>query len=468
LSPRILFIGLDAVPDVLLFQDLADKLPNISRLTQKGIYGKLESCHPPITVPAWTVMMSSKDPGTLGIYGFRHRRGASYNSPWTVNSSTIKEKRVWEILQDYGKRSIVIGVPPAYPPYKIYGKLVSCFLTPASAQHYTYPEQFREEIESIVNGYKFDVVFRTEDRGKILADIYEMTEKRFQVVKQLVKKGEWEYFMFMEIGTDRLHHAFWKFYDKNHPKFIPNNEYQDVIPDYYKFVDRKIGELLDTIDDQDIAIIIASDHGTKGMKGAICINEWLIREGLLVLKNYPSEIIDIERADVDWEQTVAWGWGGYYARIFLNVKGREPQGVVRNEDYELLRDSISDKIKGIRDPDGRKMETSVYKPEDRYKKSKGDKPDLMVYFDDLYWRSAGTLGHNTIYLSENDTGPDDSVHSMDGVFIMYHPRLKFRGKIENLSIYDVAPTILNTFGLPFPPDMQGRSILESHIETKKL
>jgi predicted AlkP superfamily phosphohydrolase/phosphomutase len=408
-------------------------------------------------------MMSSKDPGSLGIYGFRHRRGSSYNNPWTVNSSSVKEKRVWDILESYGKKSVIIGIPPSYPPYRIYGKMISCFLTPTNAQQYTYPPELKGEIESITNSYKFDVVFRTEDRRTILKEIYDMTEKRFQVIKQLLKRDDWDYFMFMEIGTDRLHHAFWKFYDKNHPKFVPENEYQNVIPEYYSFLDHKIGDLVDSINDGNTAVIIASDHGTKSMKGAFCINEWLINEGLLVLNKYPDKVVDIDKADVDWENTTAWGWGGYYARIFLNVKGRESSGQVTKEDYESVRDRLGDKIKQIRGPDGSTMNTLVYKPETMYRNTLGDTPDLMVYFDDLYWRSAGTVGHNTIYLSENDTGPDDSVHSLEGAFILYDPKSKFRGRIKDLSIYDVAPTILNLLGIPVPQDMQGKPLAEDMI-----
>jgi predicted AlkP superfamily phosphohydrolase/phosphomutase len=433
---------------------------------QKGIYGTLKSCNPPITVPAWTVMMSSKDPGTLGIYGFRHRRGSSYNSPWTVSSNSINERRIWEIIETHGKRSVIIGVPPAYPPYKVNGKLISCFLTPTGAQNYTYPPELKHQIESIINEYKFDVTFRTEDRKSILNEIYDMTEKRFKVLKELLKGNEWDYFMFMEIGTDRLHHAFWKFYDKDHPKFVAGNEYQNAIPDYYRFLDQKIGELIDSISyDENTVIIIASDHGTKSMKGALCINEWLINEGFLVLKKYPEKIVDIEKAEVDWEKTTAWGWGGYYARIFLNVNGRESLGSIRQEDYELLRDRLAEKIKEIRDPDGKKMNTSVHKPENIYKRCVGDKPDLMVYFDDLYWRSAGTIGHNTMYLSENDTGPDDSVHSLDGIFILYDPKPQFHGIINNFTIYDVAPTILDLFGISVPKDMQGKPISEDNFVT---
>ena len=156
-----------------------------------------------------------------------------------------------------------------------------------------------------------------------------------------------------------------------------------------------------------------------------------------------------------------WGWGGYYARIFLNVKGREIQGKIPPENYESFRDEIVDKLKNITDFEGRKMETKIFKPEKIYPVLNGDPPDLMVYFDDLYWRSAGTLGHQTVYLSENDKGPDDAVHSMDGIFILYDKLGRFKKeKIDGLKIIDVASTILKLMDIPVPKDFEGKSIMD--------
>jgi predicted AlkP superfamily phosphohydrolase/phosphomutase len=457
---KILFIGLDAVPHNLIFNDMLENLPNIKKIIQSGIHGILKSCHPPITVPAWTVMMTSKDPGTLGIYGFKHRNGYSYRNPWIVDSTSVKHDRIWDILNRYNKRSIVIGVPPAYPPYEINGKLVSCFLTPSNSSRYTFPDAVKDEIQNITNGYRFDVVFRTEDRDSILDEIYDMTEKRFKLIKNWIVREDWDFFMFMEIGTDRLHHAFWKFYDKSHPKYEPNNQYEKVIPDYYRYIDSKIGELVDVID-SDTVVIMGSDHGTMSMNGAFCINEWLIQEGYLVLKEYPSKITEVDKANIDWDKTAAWGWGGYYARIFLNVQGRESNGTIEADKYHSVRDELVGRIKAIRNPQGRTMSTQVFKPEELYKKSEGDIPDLMVYFDNLRWRSAGTIGHRTLYLSENDTGPDDSVHSLEGFFIIKDPRQTSKSESVNASIYDISPTILSLFDLAIPEDMQGNRINQS-------
>jgi predicted AlkP superfamily phosphohydrolase/phosphomutase len=86
-------------------------------------------------------------------------------------------------------------------------------------------------------------------------------------------------------------------------------------------------------------------------------------------------------------------------------------------------------------------------------------PDLIVYFGDLSWRSVGSFGHGDIYTFENDTGPDDANHAENGMFILTHPQMKDKGRrVAARQLMDVAPTILNAFGLPIPTDMQGTII----------
>jgi predicted AlkP superfamily phosphohydrolase/phosphomutase len=456
-----LVIGLDGIPSNLLFKDLAKYLPNIRIMMDNGLFATLESCHPPITIPAWMVMMTSKSPGELGIYGWRQRKGFSYNEAWLANSLSIKEPRVWDLLAKQGKKVCLIGIPPSYPPIKVNGSLISCSLTPKNNKDFTYPPQLASEIENLVDGnYLFDISFRIKDRDEALKKLYEMTEKRFNVIKYLIKKGQWDYFMFVEIGFDRLHHMFWKYYDNTHPKYEANNRYNKVIPEYYKYVDERIGEILSIIDD-DTYVLLVSDHGTASMKGAFCINEWLIKEGYLVLKKYPDSVTDLDNCEVDWEKTTAWGWGGYYARIFLNVKDRESNGKIPMDKFNMVREELRSKLLTIAGPQGKEFDNKVFYPEDLYKESNGSKPDLIVYFDNLFWRSAGTIGHNGLYLSENDTGPDDSVHWMDGVFLLYK-RGKFNhgSKLNRLSIYDIAPTILDIMDTTVPSNMHGKVVEE--------
>ena len=401
-------------------------------------------------------MATGRDPGELGLYGFRHRKSYEYNKMWIANSTAVKAKTVWDYLGEQGKQSILVGVPPSYPPKPVKGELISCFITPSSEKSYTYPEELKAEIEKHFGPFLFDVVFRTEDRSEVLKEIYRMTEYHFKVADYLLDRQDWSLFWLVEIGVDRMHHAFWKFMDKNHHLYQPGNSFESAIYDYYQFLDEKIGQLLKKID-QNTAVLVVSDHGAKGMKGAFCVNDWLIEQGDLVISEPPVRGQSVDNLKIDWKRTRAWGWGGYYARIFLNVEGREPQGIIKPDDYETVRDELASRLKAIRGPRGEEWQTVVIKPQEHYPVVNGDYPDLMVYFDDLYWRSAGTLGYGSLYLEENDTGPDDAVHDYNGIYILYDPDQPGGGK-KNASIIDIAPTVLKLLGGPAVPDLKGQVI----------
>jgi predicted AlkP superfamily phosphohydrolase/phosphomutase len=455
-SRRVVLIGLDSAPPEMVFGRLLPHMPNLKAMVDSGLHGPLRSCDPPITVPAWQVMSTSASPGSLGLYGFRHRKNHSYTEGWTPNSLSVRRSRIWDVLAGQDKKSCLIGVPPAFPPRPMNGWSVSCFLTPPGSPRYTYPPNLRHEIEDLVGTYLFDVPFRIEDREPLREGLFEMTEKRFDVVRHLATTKPWDFLMMVEIGADRLGHAFWKFFDPTHPRHVPESPYRRIDEEYYALVDQRLGELRHLL--PDAVFLVVSDHGSKAMTGAFCINEWLIERGHLVLESPPETVVPLDRISVDWSRTKAWGWGGYYARIFLNIEGREPRGMIPQGRYEEVREALIEEISTITRPDGAPMNARAFRPEDLYPEVTGDSPDLMVYFDDLNWRSAGTVGHDALYLPENDTGPDDSVHAMQGIFVLHDPEQIQGGAVENLTLLDVAPTVLDLMDVPVPPEMEGRPV----------
>jgi predicted AlkP superfamily phosphohydrolase/phosphomutase len=266
--------------------------------------------------------------------------------------------------------------------------------------------------------------------------------------------------MFVEMGVDRMHRAFWGYMDETHPRYSPGNPYENAIFDYTVHLDKLIGGLLDQLDD-DVIVMAVSDHGAKAMQGGICINEWLRREGHLVLLEEPrgENVVPFEKAEVDWGKTKAWGAGGYYGRIFMNVAGREPEGIIPPADYERERERLAAGLAAIPDPDGQAINTVNYKPEQVYRTVRNIAPDLITYFGDLRWRSVGSFGHGGIYTFENDIGPDDANHAPNGMFILYDPVKKLGGRrLQGHQLMDIAPTILDCMGLPVPSDMQGKLI----------
>ncbi len=455
---RVAVIGLDCAEPSLVFERWRDDLPNLRSLAERGVWGRLRSVDPPITVPAWSCMMTSRDPGELGIYGFRNRADHSYDRQFVADSRAVRHERLWELLGRAGKHVTVLGVPGTWPPSPVAGELASCFLTPdPRGDTYTYPEELRQEIEGLVGQFQVDVRnYRRADRDRILGEIYEMTEQHFAVARHLLDTRPWEFFMMVEIGVDRIHHAFWSFLDPAHRNFDPEHRYRDVIRNYYQYLDDQIGELLERFDDED-AVLVVSDHGAEAMQGAICINEWLVREGYLTLHAAPEGIAPLDLASVDWSRTRVWSDGGYYGRIWLNVLGREPAGVVDPAEYDALRDELIERLEALPGPDGQPIGTRVFRPEDLWAERRGIAPDLIAYFGDLAWRSNGSLGHESYYTFENDTGPDDANHAHDGLFIMSGSGVS-AGRRDDLSILDVAPTILSLFELPPVDGMRGRDI----------
>ncbi len=418
---RAIVIGLDCAPPRILYRELASELEVLGEIIGDGARYVLKSCHPPITIPAWAVMATGKTPGELGMYGFRHRRHGSYQDIYIANSSMLKEEPIWVRLGRMGIRSIIVGVPPSYPPKPIRGYLISDFLTPDHMKPYTWPPQLRSELERLFGPYMFDVVYRSEERDRIIKEVWEMTKQHFRVLRYLVTTKKWGFLWFVEIGVDRIHHAFWRYWDKEHPRYVPGSIYGDVIPEYYRLINREVGKLVKSIP-KDTIIFITSDHGVKAMKGAFTINQWLIEKGYLKLKRKPEKQgVDLKPEIIDWEHTIAWAWGGYYSRVFINVRGREPKGIVPPDKVSSVITDLKEELLKLRGPSGEQWKNQVYTPEELYPVVRGDPPDLMVYLDDLSWRAAGTIGWPELYLSRNDKGPDDAVHDWYGVFTVYDP-----------------------------------------------
>jgi predicted AlkP superfamily phosphohydrolase/phosphomutase len=455
---KICVLGLDCAAPEVIFGD--ERLVNIRRLMDLGVYGRLESVVPPITVPAWMCLSTSQDPGSLGVYGFRNRTDHSYEKLGFANSASIKALAIWDQLAREGKKSIVMGVPPNYPPRKVNGISIGCFLTPDTVKdEFTYPASIKPRINELVGNYPVDVKnFRTERKDWLRDEIFAMSRKQWQVVRWLLKEQEWDYFHFVDIGLDRVHHGFWNYFDKKHVQYQPGNPYESVIPDYYLWLDEQIGSVLELLD-EDTVLLVVSDHGAQRLDGGFAVNQWLIEEGLLVLDEAPKGMTEFNKLKVNWSKTRVWSEGGYYARVFFNVQGREPQGVIPAAEYEAFRDQMKARFEALKDDKGQPLNSLVFKPNELYRQVRNVAPDLIVHFAGLFWRSIGTVGHPTLHLQENDTGPDACNHAQFGMFLLFSPNCPLTGEYQYARLLDMAPTLLDLAGHEIPETMQGRSLV---------
>ncbi len=457
---KVVVIGLDCGDPTLMFEKFIDRLPNIRRLSENGLFGPMQSCMPPITVPAWSCMAASKDPGQLGVYGFRNRADWSYNKLSIATSLEIREPRIWDILTRAGKKSFVLGVPGTFPPSPLNGWMVGCFLTPSIESNYTYPTSLKTEIAEKFGEYHIDVKgYRTEQKDWLLKEIYKMSEQRFDMARYFMKKCDWDFFWMVDMGIDRIHHGFWQFMDSRHHRYVKDGPYEHAIADFYAFLDGQIGRLIQQVDLNKTAVWIVSDHGAKCMKGGVCFNDWLIRKGYLTLTEKPDKITRFADVKIDWSKTTAWGEGGYYGRCFFNVQGREPNGIIPQKDYPAFAQKLIDDLTSMVDNEGKPMGTKVYQPNNLYKSVRGTPPDLIVLFGNLDWRSVGTVGNPDVYTFENDTGPDDANHNTHGIFVCSDANSAAKPGRRDITLYDFAPTVLTQLGVPVPSDMIGRNIL---------
>jgi predicted AlkP superfamily phosphohydrolase/phosphomutase len=454
---RVLVIGLDCLPASVLEPPLAATMPTVSQLVREGTGGALESTLPPITIPAWTCMLSGRDPGELGLYGFRNRRSFRYGDLVQATSLSVRFPRIWDYLTRARERSIVVGLPQTSPPPLIEGVLVCGLEGPIDGGPYTSPPEFRSRVEDIVGEYLFDVTeFRHASLDGVLERTYRMTERRFRLMRRLVTTEPWRFAILHEIGPDRMHHCFWRFHDPLHPRHEPGSPYANAIVDYYRFLDEQVAELLDAAGPDTVALVV-SDHGAVAMHGGVRVNEVLRQAGLLTLRKEPVTVVPFNPELVDWSRTVAWAEGGYYARIFLNVRGREREGVVQPQRRQETIKRVKELLQTIVLDDGRMLENRVYEPHELYARVRGLPPDLLVFFEGDRWRSVGEVG-GARQVSSNNTGADDANHSRAGMYALRLPGGGSRPK-RDASILDIAPTLLKQLGQQPEPGLTGSDLL---------
>ena len=288
------------------------------------------------------------------------------------------------------------------------------------------------------------------------------------VINEL-KKPNWNLFLSVFEITDRMSHVFWFLRDKENTHH-DRTAYQDLgdpIAEAYQLMDVVVGEARKALP-EGTPLILLSDHGFSSFRKAVNLNTWLVREGLMSLGGSHGETKKLDDLfgggtfwqGVDWSKTRAYCLG--LAQVYINLKGREAQGIVEPADYEKTREEIIQKLLALKDPaTGKAMVQSVRKREDIYTGPfMEEMPDLVYGFQDGYrvsWQTSlggippEILVDNTERWSGDHCGADPD-HAPG--FLL----TSFKRGPGTPSIYDVAPTALDLLGLPPFPHADGRSL----------
>jgi len=503
---RTLILGLDGAPlDLVQRWAEAGYLPNLHSLMQRGGYGELRSVMPVLSSAAWVSFATGMNPGKHGIYDFVQRDLATYRRYLVRGGSEIKAPSLWRRLSQAGERVAVTNVPMTYPSEPVNGVIVSGLGTPAF-RPFTYPASLETELRS--QGYRLSKVvhFAPGKEQAFLDEVYRLTDIQAEAALKLAAAEPWDLFVHVVRDPDEMAHFFWRDMDETHPAHDARHaeRFGTAIRDYYRHVDGWVGRFVEQAG-RDVDVIVLSDHGSGPLDKDVMLNGWLqqrgyqraqtkintsgrLRQGLAraginrqrisrllrgsglggverVIKQVLGDRIQILAADaqvdisdvVDWAQTQAYSFG-YHGQIYVNLQGREAQGIVPPSDYDALCREISAKLAALVDPeDGLPVVSEVYRKEDLFH---GDNvkwaPDLMVTMRGLRYitRQGYEYAGESIFASP--LTHESGSHREMGVLIAAGPSFAAQGRApQAASLMDIAPTVLHLHGLAAPSAMDG-------------
>jgi len=484
---KMLIIGWDGAPFKLINNLIKENnLPNLNKIIKNGFFGQLETVPYVMSSCAWSTMVTGKNAGKHGIFDFYSNEfnGDSYfRNP--ISAINREEKEVWKYLS---KRDIKIGlinIPMTYPAKKVNGYMVAGMLTPkVNSKYFTYPDDLLNNYKGLQN-YIIDIV-KTQNMtyDDLLNDVYKMIESRTDLILYLIKNHKNVDLLFaVYTAPDRISHFFWHFYDKSHP-YIKNEsskdiqKFKNVIADIYKKLDEELGIIIKTFKkyiSNDFSIMVLSDHGMSSLKKIVHINKILNKKGYLKFKpkkdwiEFKKDILDSKvgyiYGKIDWLETKAYSIGKRGA-IYINLKGREPYGIIEKNDYEKIIKQIKEDFTNLKDPSiGNKIVKNIKSRDELFFGKNIEKaPDILIYLYNGYFPFGYAIDidkPNIISINDDKylyfvTG----IESGDGILCIYDKRVKSNSTYDESKIIDITPTLMYMFNSLIPIDMDGRVLTE--------
>ena len=481
------------------------ELPTFKKLFEEGAAGNLKSSIPMITPQMWGSILTGKNSGHHGLFDFWQR--GSEGKFKEVNGSQIKAKPIWKILSENNLNSGIVNIPFTYPPQKIKGFMISGEDAPGAHRSIAYPNSLYDEIVKEFGRYRLKDIFpggrKKED---YLTLIEEDVKKQTDVLSYLIQNKNWDFFITFYSATAITQHYFWK------DMQIQDNEYKDIIKKAYKSLDAAIDRLI-KVAGSNTNMFIFSECGAGPLTSGIQINTWLQKEGFLTYKktngnsysdnkqpfkeSYIRSKVSVFRknvqgyipkswfffanknvhwlkswlqtyltgSDIDWNKTNAFS-RGKEGDIFINLKGRDPNGIVEQQNYEDVREQIIEKLSVLLDPStGERVVNKIYKREELYSGPYAEfAPDLIIEFiNNAYMPSENDKNKDLIFVErwrENMNWPTSGSHRIDGILLAKGPRIAKNKKIKNAKIIDMTPTWLYLLNQKIPNDLEGKVIEE--------
>lgn len=451
-NPRLVVLSIDGVPYGFVEKLIAQgDAPNLASLVSANDLRKMRSIQPTVSCVAWSTYMTGANPGKHGIYGFIDRQPNTYEI-MLPNSTTRTAKDIWQILTEAGKRVFCMNVPTTYPPYPINGIMIGCFLSP-SLKKATYPANVSDYLASINYRIDSDAALARKDKNAMLVDLDKTLEARAEAMFHFLDQEDWDFFHTHIMGTDRINHFLWRKMEENDPHFAP------AFYAYYRKIDGVIGKLLRRIGD-DTALMIFSDHGFCAIRYEVQLSRWLIELG------WTKPAANVQHPlSIDPEKSRAYCL--IPGRVYVNLAGREPHGIVPVKEYQQTRQKIAADLLKLRDPEtGQAVVRKVLLREDIYwpAGSRGPcrlSPEEVACADGTFGQAADVIavpydGYDLKMGLAGDTIFQQT--ALEGMHTYEDAFLVSRGvdlPQDNLEIMMPARSILKALGVEPPADMDG-------------
>lgn len=466
-QPKTIVFGLDGAHFELLEPWIeAGELPNLSRAIETGINGDLEAVLPPVTSPNWKAYLTGKNPGQFGIFWWENvdteNRRVFYPS-----RRKNRETEFWEILAE-SEDTGIMGVPTTHPPKRT-GEFVLSGAPDGRNSGFAYPEELEERL---VTEHDYKVVAKKELRAtpdEAAEEILDVIDARFEIAETLFKEKDIDFLQVTTFYINSLQHYFW------------DGEYTKR---GWKRIDEHLGSFLD----QGYDIVLMSDHGSNKIDTVFHINSWLEEKGYLELNANAAELIhrlginrdrilrllaplglqslagrlapqflldlvpdeqgelprESKMSNINWEATdvIASGQGP----IYLTVESG-------TEEYERIRSRLIDRLEGLEGPNGKPVVSAVHRGEEVYSGEYLDEAPDLVLEQALGVHVQGSVGRSDVFSEPAGDGWRGE-NKRNGLFVATGPSFE-TGTVEDLSILDLAPTLLHLRGHSIPSDMDG-------------
>lgn len=490
--PRtLIFCVSEMAPD--LVAQWAGDLPTINRLAQAGVNGRTRYAAPFYLTPQmWATINTGTTPGHHGIFDYRQRfEDGAFRE---THGGDVAGRPWWSVLEEAGFAAGVINLPLTYPPDMARGFMISGQDAPGSHPSIMTPASLYDELSAAFGRYHLKDVFPGgQERSEYVALLAAELARQADVYEWIAGRKDWDCLVLYTSGVAMAQHYYWA-------DMAQGSALADVIRETFIATDRMLARVLRAAGDGLLDVCVMSECGAGPLRYGVNLNAALRDAGFLAYqgtgalpaasrkserrllsairtlaqRHLPKQLFYaanrsairgwiLERLStqgIDWSRTTAFHRGKGEGNIYLNLKGRDPEGIVLPEDRDSVIDALTTMLLGLATPDGEHPVAAVHRREDLYAGPLVERaPDLVIE-----WRDAAFMPNEKDH--ENDPlfgprwreymgWPTTGSHRPEGVFIAAGPSIAQRDTIAPVSLTQLAPLWLALHGVAAPAGMEG-------------